>query len=255
MWWQGTFLAGYGAGSYMMVDNRYRNVGVVSVGNGFSVDLHDMVITPQNTAVVIVYVPVARDLTAFGGPVNGTVLELVLQEIDIPTGGVLFEWNSLDHVSPGASLITAPTTSGSNWDYLHVNAIDEDSDGNFIDLGPAHLAALQDQPHDRRPDVDAGPGRRASPRTSLPTTGSTGSTTAGIAPTAPAASSTTARARPDRDLLPRAVVPTQPVEHDRDPTAGRRCQQRGRRTTARVTSRSSPEGPTTTSSVGAGSAG
>ncbi len=38
------------------------------------------------------------DLTAYGGPANGSVLDAVLQEVD-PKGNVVWTWNSKDHIS------------------------------------------------------------------------------------------------------------------------------------------------------------
>ena len=132
MWFQGQLFAGYGAGTYQMVDTHYRTVAVAKAGNGYSADIHDMAITPQNTAILISYVPVAMDLTAFGGAANGTVLELVIQEVDPLTGAVLLEWHSLDHVPLAKSLVAPPAGAGTAWDYMHGNAVSVDTDGNIL---------------------------------------------------------------------------------------------------------------------------
>jgi len=39
------------------------------------------------------------DLSYIGGPTNSAVLDGIVQEIDIETGEVLFEWHSLEHVA------------------------------------------------------------------------------------------------------------------------------------------------------------
>ncbi len=134
-WWQGQFLFGYGAGEYELVDQHYEPVATVRAGNGFQADLHDMQITPQNTAIVIAYSPVAKDLTSFGGPANGTVLDNVVQEIDIPTGNVLFEWHSLDHVGLDKSIVPPSPDPSFAWDYFHMNAVAVDNDGNLLISG------------------------------------------------------------------------------------------------------------------------
>jgi hypothetical protein len=55
----------------------------------------------------------------------------VIQEIDIPTGEVLFEWHSLTDIDPSESYV-APPTDGSTFDYLHANSIDVDGDGLLV---------------------------------------------------------------------------------------------------------------------------
>jgi hypothetical protein len=56
------------------------------------------------------------------------VLDSIVQEIDVKTGAVLFEWHSLDHVplTDTYSPVLDP------FDYFHVNSIDVDLDGNFL---------------------------------------------------------------------------------------------------------------------------
>src|SRR5262249_20244390 len=58
------------------------------------------------------------------------VVDGIVQEIDIKTGLLLFEWHSLDHVPLTDSYV--PARSGPQWDYFHINGIDEDRDGNLI---------------------------------------------------------------------------------------------------------------------------
>ena len=59
------------------------------------------------------------------------MLDSVVQEIDIPTGLVLFQWDSLDHVPLSASY--EPRAEARNpYDYFHVNSVEHDVDGNLI---------------------------------------------------------------------------------------------------------------------------
>ena len=39
------------------------------------------------------------DLSAFGGPTNGTLVDCLIQEIDIATGNLLFNWRWVLRVS------------------------------------------------------------------------------------------------------------------------------------------------------------
>ena len=45
---------------------------------------------------------------------------------------MLFEWHSFGNVSVEESNIPVPTQKGAEWEYFHANAVDLDSDGNFL---------------------------------------------------------------------------------------------------------------------------
>ena len=66
------------------------------------------------------------DLSSVGGPKEGTVLDGIVQEVDIETGEVLFEWHSLDHVGLDEYL------EMTRYDYFHINSIDVDHDSNLL---------------------------------------------------------------------------------------------------------------------------
>src|SRR5581483_2270757 len=98
-WWEGTISKiGTGQGVGVIVDESYRTVARVDAGNGLRADVHEFLLTPAGTALVTAYDEVQRDLRAVGGPASGNVLDSVVQEVDVRTGKVLFEWRSLDHV-------------------------------------------------------------------------------------------------------------------------------------------------------------
>lgn len=56
----------------------------------------------------------------------------VVQEIDIATGKVLFQWNSEDHVPFTESEQPLPASATTPWDWFHINAVHLDSDGNLL---------------------------------------------------------------------------------------------------------------------------
>jgi Arylsulfotransferase (ASST) len=61
-------------------------------------------------------------------PGAGRVTEFVIQEVDVGTGEVLFEWHSADHVPLSASYVERPR-NGSSWDYFHGNSIEPPAPG------------------------------------------------------------------------------------------------------------------------------
>ena len=133
-WWEGKVGAGYGGGRGVVVDQSYRPVAVVRAGNGYDSDLHEFLITSRNTALVAVYSDRYTDASGVGGPTDARVVEGIVQELDIPSGRVLFEWHSLDHVSLDESLLPYGTETGA-FDYFHLNSIGVDTDGNLLVSG------------------------------------------------------------------------------------------------------------------------
>ena len=55
-----------------------------------------------------------------------------MQEINIKTGKVLFQWNSADHVPYAQSEQPLPAAASDPWDWFHLNAIKVDTNGNFL---------------------------------------------------------------------------------------------------------------------------
>ena len=131
-WWQGTGLGGLASGADYIYNDHYQQIATVNAGNGLSADGHEFLITPWNTALILAYTSATADLSSIGGPTNQTVINGVVQEIDIATGKVLFQWNSEDHVPFSESEQPLPATANSPWDWFHINAIKIDTDGNYL---------------------------------------------------------------------------------------------------------------------------
>lgn len=130
-WWHGNVVNGHGTnGQGVIMGQSYRTMHLVTAGHGYTSDLHEFQITSQGTALIDAYVPVRINLASYGGPRNGTVYDCVIQEIDIKTNHVLWEWHSLGHIPLSASY-THPTTS-IPWDYLHLNSIDVQPNQNLL---------------------------------------------------------------------------------------------------------------------------
>ncbi len=130
-WWQGQSDKGIGDGHYVIMDDHYRQIATVQAGNGLHGDIHEFLITPANTALITVYREIPYDLRPWGGAKHGKLDEGVVQELDIATGRVLFEWHSADHVDPAESYEALPKDA-SPWDYFHVNSIDPDGPDRLL---------------------------------------------------------------------------------------------------------------------------
>ncbi len=132
-WWQGNVsAAGTGDGVDEIYNSSYQHVATVRAGNGVNADLHEFTITGRDTALVTAYYPVLWNVSSAKGAKPRLVLDGVVQEIDIPTGLVLFQWDSLDHVPVSASYQSIPKNTGHPWDYFHLNSAQLIGNGNVI---------------------------------------------------------------------------------------------------------------------------
>ncbi len=133
-WWQGYIPPqGFGEGEEMIYNSSYQQIGRVHAGNGFKADLHDFHITTDGAALLTVFDPIRCNLSAEGGPSGGAVTDGIFQEIDLRTGLVRREWDSLDHVPLGASYQPATDTGAeSPFDYFHINSIDQQTSGTTL---------------------------------------------------------------------------------------------------------------------------
>jgi hypothetical protein len=133
-WWQGDIsVHGFGLGEDTIADSAYDDIGHVRAGNGLQADLHDFQLTPQGTALITAYDPIYCNLSGVGGAAYGAVTDGLLQEIDVRTGLVMFQWTSVDHVALAESYEQA-ADSHTDWpfDFFHINSIDLTQDGSLL---------------------------------------------------------------------------------------------------------------------------
>jgi Arylsulfotransferase (ASST) len=148
-WWRGDVSEhGFGLGNDVIDNSSYTTIARVSAGNGYRADLHDFELTPRGTALLTAYAPILCNLSAAGGPANGAVTDSVLQEVDVKTGLVRFEWTSLDHVGLGESYERA-SSSTTSWpfDFFHINSINLDPDGSLLVSARNTWAIYEVDPH------------------------------------------------------------------------------------------------------------
>jgi hypothetical protein len=133
-WWQDPLISGsvHTAGE-VIANSAYQTIAEVRAGNGYQPDLHEFLITPQDTGLITVYDAIDCNLAAAGGPRDGAVADTLLQEIDLKTGLVMYEWHSLDHVPLQSSYNSAaPTSRAEPFDDFHINSIDVEQDGDLL---------------------------------------------------------------------------------------------------------------------------
>jgi hypothetical protein len=131
-WWQGrVFASGFGKGRDIVMDSNYQTVATVAAGNGYEADLHDFQIAPNNVAYVTVYNLIRCDLSSVGGVRNGALVDTAIQEVDMKSGLVRWEWHSVDHVATSESHAPVPTNA-TPWDCFHLNSIEREPNGDLL---------------------------------------------------------------------------------------------------------------------------
>ncbi len=131
-WWQGTNLGGLSDGTDYIYNDHYQQIAALKAGNGLTTDGHEFLITPWNTALILSYDTATANLTSIGGPADQTVINGIVQEVDISTGRVLFQWNSQDHVPFSQSEQPLPASASTPWDWFHINAVHLNTDGSLL---------------------------------------------------------------------------------------------------------------------------
>src|ERR671912_263122 len=119
-------------GEYIIFDSSYREIAGFKAANGYNGDHHEFLISPQDTALITIYDEVPRDLTSVGGSKDGVAIQGIVQELDIETGEVLFEWESIDHVDLEETYGTPSEDHYPGIDYFHINSIDIEPDNNLL---------------------------------------------------------------------------------------------------------------------------
>lgn len=131
---------GHGHGHITILNQNYETIKELRAGNHKIIDKHEFHIINETTGLVQIYQPVPKDLTQYGAyPEQQWIVDAIFQELDINTGEVIFEWSSLEHISPYESVL--PITEGQAgsgynssdaWDYFHINSVDKDENGDYL---------------------------------------------------------------------------------------------------------------------------
>src|SRR4051812_42065245 len=113
-------------GDYWIYDERYRPVARVAAAGGIKTNMHDLQLTDRGTAYLMAY----DDVDV---PGVGLVTDFAMQEVDIATGDLVWEWRSSQHIPLSASYVRR-TPGRPAWDYFHGNSIElpERPDGTII---------------------------------------------------------------------------------------------------------------------------
>jgi hypothetical protein len=116
--------------TFYIMDSHYQVVNTYKAGDGYTTDLHDLLVLPNGNIILMAYDAETVDMSKVvtGGQTNATVTGLIIQEMD-PSKNVIFEWRSWDHV---AFTDTTSSLTDPNIDLVHGNGLALANDGNLL---------------------------------------------------------------------------------------------------------------------------
>jgi hypothetical protein len=80
--------------------------------------------------LITVYQVIDGDLTPFGHEADGKVWDCLIQEIDLDTGNLVFQWRASEHHELTETMRDVPNPDP--FDFYHINSIDKDPKGNYL---------------------------------------------------------------------------------------------------------------------------
>lgn len=126
-----------GAPEYVVWDTSYNEIASFEMP-GYQMDSHEIEVSPDGSRVMFqAYYIRTVDLSPYGGPAEATVIDAAVQEQDIATGEVTFEWQALDHIdiTETRESLVEPDPVVGMFDYLHLNSVDYTPDGDLLVSG------------------------------------------------------------------------------------------------------------------------
>ncbi|MFN8621442.1 MAG: arylsulfotransferase family protein [Chloroflexota bacterium] len=120
-WWEGVVTNGLGDGEFVIVDDTYREIARIRAV-ARPADLHELTFTPDGDALFF-----ALDLVTLGGQ---PIVDYLVQQVDVPTGRLRWQWRASDHIGLD-EMVEAKPDQGP-WDFVHLNSIDVDPDGDLL---------------------------------------------------------------------------------------------------------------------------
>jgi hypothetical protein len=133
-WWEGniTKTGDVVSGEDFVVNQHYKIVAKLVGQDGWKLSQHEFVITGGHFAWVTAYKDITTDLRPYGGSANGKLIDTAVQEYDLSTGKLAFNWDALQHIPPSESKAQVPASASTAWDPYHLNSVQPMSNGQFL---------------------------------------------------------------------------------------------------------------------------
>jgi len=130
-WWQGV-LNNEGvvsSGEDVVVNQQYKTVAKLKGADGWVLTPHEFLIRGDNAWVTANQFVRGVNLTQFGGPANGVIIDSAVQEYSLKTGKLEYSWAAYGggHIplSEAATTVGAKVagSTANAWDAYHINSI------------------------------------------------------------------------------------------------------------------------------------
>ncbi len=117
---------------YFKIDSMFHKIDTFKTV-GYRLDGHDFALDKNGHALMMGRKLRTVDMTQYGGPVDATIKDLVLQEFDT-AGNLLYTWKAWEHFQITDANENSPYVdlTASTVDYLHANSVTFDSDTSFL---------------------------------------------------------------------------------------------------------------------------
>jgi hypothetical protein len=121
-WWRGSVTpSAFGLGEGVIANHAYEEIATVHAGNGYPMDIHEFTLTPEGDALFTIYSPVLVHLPDTPEGTLSPMLDAIVQQVDVRTGLVTWEWHSYGHIPLSESFATPANSS--SYDAFHINSI------------------------------------------------------------------------------------------------------------------------------------
>ncbi len=119
------------AGEFLEMDSTYAVIDYYGAGNGYTTDLHELLLLPNGHALLLAQDTEIMDMSNVvkGGYPAASIIGYVIQELD-QNKDVVFQWRSLDYI-PVTDCLHQDLTA-EEIDYIHCNGLDVDTVGNIL---------------------------------------------------------------------------------------------------------------------------
>ncbi len=118
---------------FLELDNSFQIIGEYGAQNGYSTDVHELLMQNDGSYWVLSWDPQPVDMSQIvpGGCVSAIVYGLIIQEIDADTN-VIFQWSSWDHFNITDADTNLVDLTACLVDFAHGNGLALDSMGNIL---------------------------------------------------------------------------------------------------------------------------
>jgi hypothetical protein len=133
-WWEGniTKTGDVLSGEDFVVNQHYKIVAKLVATGGWKLSQHEFAITDGHFAWVTAYRDISMDLRPFGGSAGGKLTDCAVQEYDLSTGKLVYNWDALKHIPLQDSEAQVPSKSSTPWDAYHLNNVQALPNGQFV---------------------------------------------------------------------------------------------------------------------------